>query len=120
MSSAPKTRPKYYDLNLAHLPPPGLVSILHRISGILLFFPILPIVLYVLPESSQIHKRVYAADAPGRPIVEETFFDYRDVDGIQFAFRATQKIAAASVERRVTDVKINTPVDPALFKRPSS
>jgi len=51
MSSAPKTRPKYYDLNLAHLPPPGLVSILHRISGILLFFPILPIVLYVLQTS---------------------------------------------------------------------
>ena len=33
MSSAPKPRPKYYDLNLAHLPPPGLVSILHRVSG---------------------------------------------------------------------------------------
>jgi outer membrane lipoprotein-sorting protein len=79
-----------------------------------------PIVLYVDPATSQIRKRVYAADAPGRPIVEEAFFDYRDVDGIQFAFRATQKIAAASVERRVTDVKINTPVDPALFKRPSS
>jgi succinate dehydrogenase / fumarate reductase cytochrome b subunit len=51
MSSAPKTRPKYYDLNLAHLPPPGLVSILHRVSGILLFFPILPILLYVLQTS---------------------------------------------------------------------
>jgi predicted Zn-dependent peptidase/outer membrane lipoprotein-sorting protein len=79
-----------------------------------------PIVLYVLPETSQIHKRVYAADAPGRPIVEETFFDYRDVNGIQFAYRATQKVGAASVERRVTDVKINTPLDPALFKRPAS
>lgn len=51
MSSAPKPRPKYYDLNLAHLPPPGIVSILHRISGILLFFPILPILLYVLDTS---------------------------------------------------------------------
>ena len=48
MSAAPKTRPKYYDLNLAHLPPPGLVSILHRISGALLFFPALPIALYIL------------------------------------------------------------------------
>ena len=48
MSSAPKPRPKYYDLNLAHLPPPGLVSIFHRISGLLLFFPILPCLLYVL------------------------------------------------------------------------
>jgi zinc protease len=79
-----------------------------------------PIVLYVDPESSQIRKRVYAADAPGRPIVEEAFFDYRDVDGIQFAFRATQKVGPMSVERRVTDVKINAPLDPALFKRPAS
>jgi succinate dehydrogenase / fumarate reductase, cytochrome b subunit len=48
MSSAPKTRPKYYDLSLAHLPPPGLVSIFHRISGLLLFFPILPALLFVM------------------------------------------------------------------------
>jgi len=41
-------RPKYYDLNLAHLPPPGLVSIFHRVSGALLFFPILPGLLNVL------------------------------------------------------------------------
>ena len=79
-----------------------------------------PIVLYVVPETSQIRKRVYAADAPGRPIVEETFFDYRSVDGIQFAFRATQKVGAMSVERRVADVKINQPLDSALFKRPAS
>lgn len=51
MSSAPKSRPKYYDLNLAHLPPPGLVSIFHRVSGALLFFPILPLLLYLLQSS---------------------------------------------------------------------
>ena len=48
MSAAQKNRPKYYDLNLAHLPPPGLVSIFHRVSGALLFFPILPLLLYML------------------------------------------------------------------------
>jgi succinate dehydrogenase / fumarate reductase cytochrome b subunit len=48
MSSAPKQRPKYYDLSLAHLPPPGLVSIFHRISGLLLFFPLLPLLLYMM------------------------------------------------------------------------
>ena len=48
MSAAPKPRPKYYDLSLAHLPPPGLVSIFHRISGILLFFPIVPALLWML------------------------------------------------------------------------
>ena len=48
MNSAPKQRPKYYDLNLAHLPAPGLVSIFHRISGALLFFPIVPALLYLM------------------------------------------------------------------------
>ena len=51
MSSAPKPRPKYYDLNLAHLPPPGLVSIFHRVSGLALFFPILPLLLYALQQT---------------------------------------------------------------------
>ena len=51
MSSAPKPRPKYYDLNLAHLPPPGLVSIFHRVSGLVLFFPVLPVLLYLLQSS---------------------------------------------------------------------
>jgi succinate dehydrogenase / fumarate reductase cytochrome b subunit len=51
MSSAPKPRPKYYDLNLAHLPPPGLVSIFHRVSGLLLFFPLLPASLWLLQAS---------------------------------------------------------------------
>ncbi len=48
MTTAPKQRPKYYDLNLVHLPPPGLVSIFHRISGALLFLPVIPAVLYLL------------------------------------------------------------------------
>ena len=53
MDSAPtprplQARPKYYDLSLARLPPPGLVSILHRVSGALLFFPVLPAALFLL------------------------------------------------------------------------
>ena len=48
MSSAPRPRPKYYDLSLAHLPPPGLVSIFHRVTGLLLFFPVLPVLLWML------------------------------------------------------------------------
>jgi succinate dehydrogenase / fumarate reductase cytochrome b subunit len=52
MSSAPKprtapARPKYYDLNLAHLPPPGIVSIIHRASGAVLFL-FIPVFLYLL------------------------------------------------------------------------
>jgi succinate dehydrogenase / fumarate reductase cytochrome b subunit len=51
MSSAPTPRPaqhprpKYYDLSLAHLPLPGLVSIFHRVTGLVLFFPVLPLLL---------------------------------------------------------------------------
>jgi len=48
MSAAHKPRPKYYDLSLAHLPAPGLLSIFHRVSGALLFFPLLPLLLYTL------------------------------------------------------------------------
>jgi succinate dehydrogenase / fumarate reductase cytochrome b subunit len=57
MTTAQKTRPaqyarpKYYDLNLAHLPLPGLLSILHRISGVILFFPLIPLGLYILQDS---------------------------------------------------------------------
>jgi zinc protease len=79
-----------------------------------------PVVLYVDPDSGLIRKRLYTADAPGRPVIEEQFFDYRPVDGIQIAFRATQKVGPLSVERRIIDVKINPPIDAALFQRPAS
>jgi zinc protease len=79
-----------------------------------------PVILYVDPESGLIRKRMYTADAPGRPVIEEQFFDYRLVDGVQIAFRATQKVGSLSVERKVIDVKLNTPLDAALFKRPAS
>ncbi|MFN7221186.1 MAG: succinate dehydrogenase, cytochrome b556 subunit, partial [Burkholderiales bacterium] len=46
-SPAPKVRPKYYDLNLLHLPPPGLVSIFHRITGVAMFLFLIPLVLWI-------------------------------------------------------------------------
>ncbi len=48
MSAVPKPRPKYYELNLAHHWPPAVLSIFHRVSGALLFFPLLPLALYAL------------------------------------------------------------------------
>ena len=79
-----------------------------------------PIVFYIDPATGLITKQAFAADAPGRPLVEEQFSDYRPVDGIQIAFQAARKVGTLSVERRVTDVKINAPIDPALFTRPAS
>lgn len=38
-------RPKHLDLLKIKLPLPGIVSILHRISGVLLFFPGIPLLL---------------------------------------------------------------------------
>ena len=51
MSIAPKPRPKYYEFNLAHHWPPAVLSIFHRISGALLFFPLLPLALWMLQSS---------------------------------------------------------------------
>ncbi|HXF79372.1 MAG TPA: succinate dehydrogenase, cytochrome b556 subunit [Usitatibacter sp.] len=55
MSAGTTPRPKHYrpwyDLNLAHLPAPGLLSIFHRVSGAFLFFPVLPLLLWCLQSS---------------------------------------------------------------------
>lgn len=51
MSAAPKPRPKYYEFNLAHHWPPAVLSIFHRVSGALLFFPLLPLALWILQTS---------------------------------------------------------------------
>jgi succinate dehydrogenase / fumarate reductase cytochrome b subunit len=41
-----KRRPKYLNLLQIKQPLPAIVSILHRISGVLLFFPGIPLLLY--------------------------------------------------------------------------
>ena len=54
-ASAKKIRPKYLNLSAIlfeiRLPVPGWVSILHRVSGALLFFPFTAWVLYLLDTS---------------------------------------------------------------------
>jgi zinc protease len=79
-----------------------------------------PVILYIDPTSSLPRKQVYTSDAPGRPLVEELFSDYRSVDGIQIPFTASRKLGPQTIQRRATEVKINTPIDPAQFKRPVS
>jgi zinc protease len=78
-----------------------------------------PIVLYIDSTTGLINRQQFSADAPGRPLIEEEFSDYRLVDGVQIAYRAVRKVGPVSVERRVTEIKINAPIDPALFKRPA-
>jgi succinate dehydrogenase / fumarate reductase cytochrome b subunit len=55
-----KKRPLWYNLNLLDLPLPGLVSILHRISGALLFLLIF-FLLYLLDASLASQERFDAA-----------------------------------------------------------
>jgi len=78
-----------------------------------------PIVLSIDPTSGLVVKQTFVADNGG-PLVEEEFSDYRGVGGVQIAFRAQRKVGDALVERRVTNVKINPPIEPAFFKRPAS
>ncbi len=51
MPATPKARPKYYDLNLFNLPLPALVSIFHRITGVVMFLFLIPVTLYLLQGS---------------------------------------------------------------------
>jgi zinc protease len=80
-----------------------------------------PFVLLVDPATALISKQAYIGPGRDRPLVEELFSDYRPVDGLQIAFRAIMRQRGQQVvDRQVTDVKINTPLDPALFKRPAA
>ena len=46
----PKPRPKYLNLLQIRLPVPGVISIMHRVSGAVLFL-VIPLILYVLQTS---------------------------------------------------------------------
>jgi hypothetical protein len=76
-------------------------------------------VLYIDADSGLIRRQAFA-EGPGRPLIQERFSDYRAVDGLQIPFSASRRVGEITVERRVTEIKINPPIDPALFKRPAS
>jgi hypothetical protein len=78
-----------------------------------------PVVLLIDPETSHVAKMTFVAEGPGRPLIEDEFSDYRPVDGVQIAFQATRRNGSQAIERTIGDAKINTPIDPSLFKRPS-
>jgi hypothetical protein len=80
-----------------------------------------PTVLYVDPDTGLVAKQVYVAGGATRPLVEELFADYKMVDGVQIAFTARVRQGGQPVaERHITDIKINAPLDPMLFKRPAT
>jgi zinc protease len=80
-----------------------------------------PMVLYVDPETNLVARQTYVAGGPGQPLIEELFTDYRAVNGVQIAFTADVRQGGRKVlERRVTGIRINVPLDPGLFQRPAS
>jgi zinc protease len=80
-----------------------------------------PMVMYVDADTGLISRQSYVANGPGRPLVEESFRDYRNVDGVQLNFAASVRVGGQpALERTVTDAKVNAPIDPALFRRPGS
>ena len=80
-----------------------------------------PVVLYVDPKTYLIAKQVYIALAPGKPLVEEIFSDYKPVNGVMIAFTARVRTGGQQVyERRVSQIEINPVMNARLFTRPGT
>ena len=79
-----------------------------------------PVVLAVDADTMLVARETYAAGSGGLALVEELFSDYRAVQGVQMPFAAERRVGRLSVKRRVTDIQINTSLDPSLFKRSGS
>jgi zinc protease len=78
-----------------------------------------PLVLLVAPDTGLIARQTYVAGGPGQAIIEERYSDYRPVGGFQVPF--TTKVIVGGkpyLERHVTDITFNVPIDSALFQRP--
>ena len=79
-----------------------------------------PIVLSIDAETMRVTKEAFAAGPGGQALVEESFSDYRAVDGVQMPFLAERHVGPITVKRRVLDIQLNRPLDPSLFKRSGS
>ncbi len=79
-----------------------------------------PIVLSIDPSTSRVTKESFAAGRGGQALVDETFSDYRAVNGVQMPFLAERRVGPMAVRRRVTDLRINEPIEPSLFSKQGS
>ena len=78
-----------------------------------------PLVLHIDPRTGLIAKQAYVVRAPGQPLVEELYSDYRVVEGVNVAFTAEVRTGGKPVvSRRLNDISINGTLDPRLFARP--
>ena len=75
------------------------------------------VVLLIDPRLFRVTKETFAAGRGGQALVEETFSDYRLVDGVQMPFTAERRVGPISIKRRVTELTINRSLDPSLFSK---
>ena len=81
-----------------------------------------PLTLVFDPATSLVSKARYTVEAmPGAAVlVEETYSDYRDVNGLKVAFHMElHREGAPAVKRSVRTFEVNVPLDAALFSKPS-
>jgi zinc protease len=79
-----------------------------------------PVVLNVDADTFRVTKESFAAGTGGQALVDDTYSDYRAVNGVQMPFAAERRVGPLTIKRKVTDIQINAPIDPSLFARPRS
>jgi hypothetical protein len=80
-----------------------------------------PVRLYVDPQGLIARQTFQTPGVDGKPVhTEEIFSDYRAVSGVQVPFKA-ELVAngRAILTRTLSNVSFNTPIDDAMFQRPS-
>ncbi len=78
-----------------------------------------PLSLLFDPATGLLLRQRYPAGSAAGGDVEETFADYRDVEGLKVAFAVTVRQPQGEVTRVMRQFAVNVPLDPALFSKPS-
>ena len=76
--------------------------------------------LFISEDTHYVVKTAFRDTVQGVTVNKETFFsDFRDVEGVKFAFHVVQNInGELYTENRVNSVKLNTELDESLFEVP--
>jgi zinc protease len=78
-----------------------------------------PVTLFVNRDNGLIEKARYVA-APGEGRSEETYSDYRTVNGVKFAFHTVvRRGGLPPIVRDAKTIRYNVPLPPGLFSKPS-
>lgn len=71
-------------------------------------------------QNGLLHQLRYGG-AGGEPPTEETFSDYRAVDGVQVAYQlSVKRDGQFPIRRTLRTFEMNAPIDPSLFRKPAT